>query len=79
MKIIRYRLKENSLTKLGCVKEDKVYNLVGDPLIKAEQGDYVASLKSVELMAPCLPGKIISVAIVQLPAGKFYPAHKEAR
>lgn len=63
MKIIRYKLNDDSLTKLGCVVENKVYNLVGDPLVNAEQGKYVASIRSVKLMAPCTPGKIIAMAM----------------
>ena len=63
MKIVRYCMNEDSQPKLGCVEENKVYNLVGDPLLKTEKGEYVSSLESVKLIAPCQPGKIIAVAI----------------
>ena len=56
-------MKESPLIKLGCVVNDKVYNLVGDPLINVEQGDYVTSFKSISLRAPCKPGKIIAMAM----------------
>ena len=56
-------MSEDSEAELGCVEEQKVYSLVGDPLTKAAQGEYVSSLASVRLMAPCLPGKIVAVAI----------------
>ena len=49
MKIVRYSMNDDSQPKLGCVEENKVYNLVGDPLIKAEKGEYVSSLDSVIL------------------------------
>lgn len=63
MKIIRFELSASSQPEFGCVEEGKVFYLKGDPLISAKRGSYVAPFESVKLLSPCLPRKIIAVAI----------------
>jgi 2-keto-4-pentenoate hydratase/2-oxohepta-3-ene-1,7-dioic acid hydratase in catechol pathway len=61
MKIVRY--KTDSSPVFGCVENDIVYNLIGDPLPGAQKGEMVGPLNTVPLLAPCLPNKIIAIAI----------------
>jgi 2-keto-4-pentenoate hydratase/2-oxohepta-3-ene-1,7-dioic acid hydratase in catechol pathway len=63
MKIIRYIVDGDPQPKVGCIDGNQVYHLIGDPLRRAKQGEYITSLKSIRLVAPCLPRKIIALAI----------------
>jgi len=63
LKIIRFQQGGDPGIRLGILRDDDIYDLVGDPLIRAEEGRYVAPLSEVTLLAPCQPGKIIAIAI----------------
>lgn len=63
MRIIRYKINENHKPEFGCVEEDKVFSIIGDPLIDAKQGKLIAFLDDVKLLSPCQPKKIIAIAI----------------
>lgn len=63
MKIIRYELKGCQEASLGLVEENNIYKLTGDPLGVAEKGHFVGKLEDVRLLSPCMPGKIVAVAI----------------
>lgn len=62
MRLIRYE-GVDSLPQFGCVEDNQVYRLNGDPLQGPERGDYVGLLNSVRLMAPCRPSKVVAVAV----------------
>ena len=61
MKIVRY--KTNGIPAFGCVENNTIYNLVGDPLLDVQKGEVIGTLDSLRLLAPCHPKKIIAMAI----------------
>ena len=65
MQIVRYVTKESSSKAgFGIVRDGAVFALAGDILAgDATAGSRVADLSAVRLLSPCLPGKIICVAI----------------
>src|SRR5262245_40672594 len=61
MKIVRYL--NSGSHSWGCVLDQVVFALNGDPLNKPTAGARVGSIESVKLLAPCRPGKIIALGI----------------
>jgi 2-keto-4-pentenoate hydratase/2-oxohepta-3-ene-1,7-dioic acid hydratase in catechol pathway len=51
------------MSAFGCVEHEVIYNLVGDPLQGPQKGEPVGHFDLVQLLSPCLPNKIIAVAI----------------
>jgi len=47
----------------GCVEDNVVWQLHGDPLTGAEPSVRIGPLDSVKLLAPCRPTKVVAVAI----------------
>lgn len=63
MKIVRFKTIGEDKVEFGCVDGNNVYSLIGDPLTTVERGSFVAPLDKVKLMSPCVPKKIIAIAI----------------
>lgn len=77
MKIIRYELKGEREPAFGLLEDDDIYRLMGDPLGFAEKGPFVERLGEVRLLSPCLPGKIVAVAINFPGIGGYSPEMSE--
>ncbi len=67
-KVIRYRL--GPRIDYGLLIAGKVYRLRSGPWDDLTPGEQVASLEEVDLLAPCLPSKIVAV-------GRNYAGHAE--
>jgi 2-keto-4-pentenoate hydratase/2-oxohepta-3-ene-1,7-dioic acid hydratase in catechol pathway len=76
LRIIRYIYK-NHAPNFGIVEGQKVYELVGYPLLTFSKGQEVTSLKEISLLAPCEPTKVIAVAINFQGIEGFSPSMKE--
>lgn len=65
MRIVRYCLKGSSTgARFGVVRGDRIHELHGDILGgQASVTDAAVALADAQLLAPCLPGKIVCVAI----------------
>ncbi|MBX7148111.1 fumarylacetoacetate hydrolase family protein [bacterium] len=64
MRIIRYQIKNSVVPQLGIINNEDIYELKGDVLDgSAKEGNRLCSLKEVKLLAPCLPSKIVCMAI----------------
>src|SRR2546426_2707677 len=61
MKIVRYL--DSGSPEWGCVSQESVFRPGGDPLNNPKRGEMAGPLKSVKLLAPCRPGKIIALGI----------------
>ena len=68
MRLVRYKAKENKIS-FGCIENDVIYALKGNPLEDYSIGDRVGSVESVKLMAPCIPSKVVAVALNYLGSG----------
>jgi 2-keto-4-pentenoate hydratase/2-oxohepta-3-ene-1,7-dioic acid hydratase in catechol pathway len=77
LKIIRYKLTEDDQVEWGIVEDDKVYQLLGDPLTNASPGPFIASLDAVRLLAPCSAKKILAMAINFPGIGGYSPEMTE--
>lgn len=76
MRIIRYTINGGDAA-LGCLVNDAVFDLAGDPLASPARGEYVAPLDGVTLLEPCRPTKVIAAA-VNFPGGEgFSPTMNE--
>ncbi len=62
------RLATDSNPRWGVIENERVYALVGDPLITWERGEEIGTLDALALLAPVTPTKIVCV-------GRNYPAH----
>ena len=67
MRIVRFKTKNDS-AQYGWVFQDKVGQIQGDPFGDFRRLEPEFKLVDVELLVPCLPGKIIGI-------GKNYPEH----
>jgi 2-keto-4-pentenoate hydratase/2-oxohepta-3-ene-1,7-dioic acid hydratase in catechol pathway len=67
MRIVRYKHKTDA-PRYGWLLENKVGPIEGDPFGEFRRLDAALSMRSVKLLAPCLPGKIICV-------GRNYAEH----
>lgn len=63
MKIIRYTFFDSNKSHFGIVEGSLVYELLGDPLIEPEKGSFVCQMADVRLLHPCVPKKIICIAL----------------
>lgn len=63
MRIVRFKTQGRSKIECGCIERGRVYRLLGDPLSGARRGGIVAPVKEVKLVAPCLPKKILAMAV----------------
>ena len=61
MKVVRYTA--NGATSFGSLEGESVYPIVGDPLSDFSVGEDPLPLSGVRLTAPCVPPKVIGVAI----------------
>lgn len=79
MRIIRYSIDyQNIESKIGIIEDNKVFELHGDILKKEISiGKYVNLIDNVKLLSPCLPGKIICVAINFPGIDNFSPTMSE--
>ncbi len=66
IKLVRYRLGQE--VEYGLLSGGRVYRLRSGPWEDLCPGDCVAAIEEVELLAPCLPSKIVAV-------GRNYAAH----
>jgi 2-keto-4-pentenoate hydratase/2-oxohepta-3-ene-1,7-dioic acid hydratase in catechol pathway len=63
MRIIRFSYLNSSDKILGILEEKEIFELMGDPLNYPIKGRYLGNLSDVKLWSPCVPSKIICVAI----------------
>ena len=61
MKIVRYRFKE--AIGHGLLEGEEIQEIQGDVFGEFRVGARIGGLKEVELLAPCLPGKIVAVGL----------------
>jgi 2-keto-4-pentenoate hydratase/2-oxohepta-3-ene-1,7-dioic acid hydratase in catechol pathway len=61
MNFVRYRIDQQ--VAYGAVEGDVVHQVTGVPWVLAHQGEAVAPLDQVELLAPCQPSKIVAVGL----------------
>lgn len=76
MRIVRYNDRDGE-AMFGCVVQDKVYRLNGDPLQAAEKVSFVGQYDELTILSPCLPGKIVAVAINFPGIGGYSPKMSE--
>lgn len=77
MKIIRYEQKENKQPVFGLLDGDGIYQLIGDPLVFPEKGPFVERFGEGRLLSPCLPRKVVAVAINFPGIGGYSPEMSE--
>ena len=76
MKLVRF--KSGHLThSLGVFENNDVYILTGDPFNKYSKGECVGTIDDVKLLAPCIPSKVIAIAINFKEIDGFNPNMKE--
>lgn len=63
MRIIRYSNKGNPENRYGIIENDNVFELIGSPLNKPKKGKLINSVNEIKLLHPCVPSKIVCVAI----------------
>ena len=63
MQIIRYLTNNFGNPKFGILEKNKIFEIIGDILTFRKKGNFVCFLNEVILLYPCLPTKIICVAI----------------
>ena len=61
MKIVRYRFKE--AIGYGLLEGEEIQEIQGDVFGEFRVGGGIGSLEEVELLAPCVPGKIVAVGL----------------
>jgi 2-keto-4-pentenoate hydratase/2-oxohepta-3-ene-1,7-dioic acid hydratase in catechol pathway len=61
MKIVRYL--DSGSPVLGCVSDESVFRLEGDPFDRPKRGPAKGPLSSIKLLAPCQPHKVVAVGI----------------
>ncbi|MGO9138877.1 MAG: fumarylacetoacetate hydrolase family protein [Syntrophales bacterium] len=76
MKVIRYERKGYKRPIFGFLEENNIYRLE-DPLGVAEKGAFVERLEEVRLLSPCLPDKVVAVAINFPGIGGYSPEMSE--
>jgi 2-keto-4-pentenoate hydratase/2-oxohepta-3-ene-1,7-dioic acid hydratase in catechol pathway len=62
VRLIRYR-KGGTEPILGCLEDEVVHRLEGNPLRRPRRGPRVDTVDNVELIAPCAPAKVVAMAI----------------
>ena len=62
MKIVRYS-SEAGTPEYGCVQDQEIYRIYGELLGDYRIGGKVGTLKDTKLLSPCIPSKIVAVAI----------------
>lgn len=63
MRIIRFESDHQLSPLLGCIEGDQVYSIKGNLDEGFHKDKLVADLKNVKLLAPCIPSKVVAVAI----------------
>jgi 2-keto-4-pentenoate hydratase/2-oxohepta-3-ene-1,7-dioic acid hydratase in catechol pathway len=63
VKIVRFQRSEKDEPQFGNLDGERIYSLKGDLLSRCEIGPLVATPRDVRLLAPCLPTKIVAMAI----------------
>lgn len=76
MKLVRYRTGQQA-PAFGIVEGDSVHPLSGDPMGDYSIGEGIASVSDVTLLAPCIPSKVVAVAINFEGVEGFSPEMKE--
>jgi 2-keto-4-pentenoate hydratase/2-oxohepta-3-ene-1,7-dioic acid hydratase in catechol pathway len=61
MRIVRYRFKE--AIGYGLLEGEEIRGIRGDIFGEFRVGAHIGGLKEVDLLAPCLPGKIVAVGL----------------
>jgi len=77
LRIVRFKTKKKTQIKFGCMEDDKIYQLEGNPLAGYKEGPFAASIKDAELFSPCLPRKIVAIAINYPGIGGYSPEMSE--
>jgi 2-keto-4-pentenoate hydratase/2-oxohepta-3-ene-1,7-dioic acid hydratase in catechol pathway len=76
VRIIRFQTPDSE-PRLGVIDGDKVRRLEGDPVESATPGEVVAGLDEVRLLAPCVPGKLVAMAINFTTMDNYVPGQAE--
>ncbi len=64
MKIIRFSINSDlDNFQFGILESENVYELNGNPLNNPQKGNLICSINDIKLLHPCIPTKIICVAI----------------
>lgn len=63
MRIIRFSNNKNPENSFGILEDENVFELIGSPLVNPKKGELIHTLNQVKLLHPCVPSKIICVAI----------------
>lgn len=63
MRLIRFKTKGQGEVKAGMVEDSKVYELIGDIFGPYDRTSRVLGLDQVEILAPCLPGKVVATGL----------------
>jgi 2-keto-4-pentenoate hydratase/2-oxohepta-3-ene-1,7-dioic acid hydratase in catechol pathway len=65
MKIIRYKISEQNPVEInyGILKNDEIYQIIGDIFGDFSVGDKISNLNEVELLAPIEPPNIIAIGL----------------
>jgi len=63
MRIIRFSNLGSSEKRYGILENQDVFELVGNPLKFPVKGKHMGNLSDVKLLSPCLPSKIVCVAL----------------
>ena len=61
MKIVRFL--DSGSTAWGCVADESIFRLNGDPFDAPKQGPIAGPLASIKLLAPCRPRKIVALGV----------------
>lgn len=76
MRLVRFASSREHV-QIGCLEHDRVYELVGDPLEDPTRGRLVGPIDSIKLLAPCVPRKVVAVAINFPGIDRYSPDMKE--
>ena len=63
MKIIRFKQKLTNEVNIGILENNQIFEIFGDVLGVSKKGNFVCMLNEAILLHPCIPTKIICVAI----------------
>ena len=63
MRIVRFKNPENSKIINGVIEGNLIFDLIGNPLLNPKKGHFLYNLNDVKLLCPCVPSKIICVAL----------------
>ena len=63
MRIVRFINPNTNKIIFGLIENNIIFELVGDPLKNPKKWKYFFNVKKIKLLSPCVPSKIICVAL----------------